>query len=77
MIGRFFLLTTAIAAVTAAPVVQLEKRTVTPLSSSDLSSLAPFTQFARAAYCPDGLKDWTCGGASRTRLAPWRILSRL
>jgi hypothetical protein len=41
----------------------LDKRTVTPLSSSDLAAFAPFTQFARAAYCPlDALKNWSCGG---------------
>ncbi|KAF9481532.1 alpha/beta-hydrolase [Pholiota conissans] len=49
--------------VIAAPTV-LEERSVSPLSASDLSSLAPFTQFARAAYCPTSvLKNWSCGQA--------------
>jgi hypothetical protein len=63
MFGRLFtvcaLITTAIAAPAA-----LEKRAVTPLSAGDLSSLAPFTQFARATYCP-GLQNWSCGRRSR------------
>jgi len=45
----------------AAP-TSLNERSVTTLSASDLASLAPYTQFARAAYCPSGLKTWTCGG---------------
>ncbi|KAF9465290.1 alpha/beta-hydrolase [Collybia nuda] len=40
------------------------RRSVTPLSSSDLSGFAPYTQFARAAYCPTSkLTGWTCGEA--------------
>ena len=39
----------------------LEARAVSPLSPEDIASFAPFTQFARAAYCP-GTQDWTCGG---------------
>ena len=36
---------------------------IATLSSTQLSSLAPFTQFARATYCPTGkLKNWSCGG---------------
>ncbi|KAJ3807451.1 Alpha/Beta hydrolase protein [Lentinula aff. lateritia] len=38
------------------------RRTVTSLSTAQFSSFAPFTQFARAAYC-DGFQDWTCGAA--------------
>ncbi|KIM40235.1 hypothetical protein M413DRAFT_19420 [Hebeloma cylindrosporum] len=39
-------------------------RSVTPLSASDLASLAPFTQFSRAAYCPTNkLRSWSCGQA--------------
>ncbi|KAF9566677.1 hypothetical protein CPC08DRAFT_703644 [Agrocybe pediades] len=46
----------------AAP-TNLQERSVTTLSASDLSSLAPFTQFARAAYCDTGeLATWSCGG---------------
>ncbi|KIK67315.1 hypothetical protein GYMLUDRAFT_238620 [Collybiopsis luxurians FD-317 M1] len=40
------------------------RRTVTTLSAAELSSFAPFTQFARAAYC-DGFQDWTCGDACK------------
>ncbi|KAJ3844688.1 Alpha/Beta hydrolase protein [Lentinula raphanica] len=40
----------------------MNRRTVTTLSTAQISSFAPFTQFARAAYC-DGFKDWTCGAA--------------
>jgi hypothetical protein len=46
----------------AAPAI-LEERSVTQLSAADLSSLAPFTQFSRAAYCPTNtLQGWNCGG---------------
>ncbi|KJA29031.1 hypothetical protein HYPSUDRAFT_61869 [Hypholoma sublateritium FD-334 SS-4] len=42
----------------------LQGRSVTALSTSDLSSLAPFTQFARAAYCSTSkLSGWSCGAA--------------
>ncbi|KAF9481531.1 alpha/beta-hydrolase [Pholiota conissans] len=48
----------------AVPAPVLQKRAVTHLSSSDLSGLAPITQFARAAYCPTSiLKTWKCGEA--------------
>ncbi|KAJ3883582.1 alpha/beta-hydrolase [Lentinula edodes] len=40
----------------------MDRRTVTSLSTVQFSSYAPFTQFARAAYC-DGFQDWTCGAA--------------
>ncbi|KAG7441490.1 alpha/beta-hydrolase [Guyanagaster necrorhizus] len=37
---------------------------VTPLSVVELASFAPYTQFARAAYCgSDALKNWSCGEA--------------
>ncbi|KAH8104577.1 alpha/beta-hydrolase [Cristinia sonorae] len=39
---------------------------VTTLSSSQLASFAPFTQFARAAYCPSNeIASWNCGEACR------------
>jgi len=64
MFALLSLLCVAIVAVTAAPVVELNKRSVTPLSTSQLSSFAPFTQFARAAYCStSSLKNWSCGEA--------------
>jgi hypothetical protein len=35
---------------------------VTTLSSAQLSSFAPYTQLARAAYCaPARIKAWSCG----------------
>ena len=38
---------------------------VTTLSASALAGLAPYTQFARAAYCPSNkVTGWACGGAS-------------
>ena len=46
----------------AFPAIVLE-RSVTQLSATDLSNLAPFTQFARAAYCHTSiLQGWNCGG---------------
>ena len=38
-----------------------EARVVTSLSPKEIAGFIPFTQFARAAYCP-GVGDWTCGG---------------
>ncbi|GLB37517.1 putative alpha beta-hydrolase [Lyophyllum shimeji] len=35
-----------------------------PVPFSDLAAFAPYTQFARAAYCPTSkLTNWTCGAA--------------
>lgn len=37
---------------------------LTTLTAADLSAIDPFTQFARAAYCPvDKLMSWDCGEA--------------
>ncbi|KAF9451947.1 alpha/beta-hydrolase [Macrolepiota fuliginosa MF-IS2] len=64
MLSSLFSLCALVLLVAAVPMAKLDKRAVTPLSSTDLSSLAPFTQFARAAYCPtDVLKNWSCGEA--------------
>ncbi|KAJ3728605.1 Alpha/Beta hydrolase protein [Lentinula raphanica] len=51
--------------VTEVPSLELiHPRTVTQISASELAGFAPYTQFARAAYCPtDVLKTWTCGEA--------------
>lgn len=38
-------------------------RSVTTLSIADLNALAPYTEFARAAYCSVTTK-WDCGGES-------------
>jgi len=49
---------------TSANPVNLQSRTATAVSASELASFAPYTQFARAAYCPtDILENWTCGEA--------------
>ncbi|KAE9395851.1 alpha/beta-hydrolase [Gymnopus androsaceus JB14] len=49
---------------TSAKPVNLKSRTTTAVSASELASFAPYTQFARAAYCPtDILQTWTCGEA--------------
>lgn len=35
---------------------------VTTVSTEELSELAPYTQFARAAYCPSSIiTGWMCG----------------
>ncbi|KAL6303473.1 alpha/beta-hydrolase [Sparassis latifolia] len=42
----------------------LERREVTTLTSSQLADFAPYTEFARAAYCPsDIVTGWQCGEA--------------
>jgi len=38
------------------------RREVTSLTPEELGAQAPYTQFARAAYCPDGIANWGCGG---------------
>ncbi|KAI0061473.1 alpha/beta-hydrolase [Artomyces pyxidatus] len=60
-----FSLLVASAGVLAAPARSpISEREVTPLSSSALAGLAPFTQFARAAYCdPSTITNWQCGDA--------------
>ncbi|KAF8718982.1 hypothetical protein AX14_011606 [Amanita brunnescens Koide BX004] len=58
----FTLLLSALVVARAAP--QLFTRTETPVSALELAALAPYTQFARAAYCPiRSLPDWKCGKA--------------
>ncbi|KAI0335878.1 alpha/beta-hydrolase [Cubamyces sp. BRFM 1775] len=53
-----------LSATTVALAAPATKRSVTALSSSQLSSFAPFTQFARAAYCDSSkVKNWQCGQA--------------
>ena len=47
----------------AAPVHE-EKRAVIPVSASTVSGFTPYTQLARAAYCP-GIATWKCGGECR------------
>ena len=39
-------------------------RSTSAVSASTLAGFAPFTQFARAAYCPsDKIQNWSCGEA--------------
>ncbi|KAI0040867.1 alpha/beta-hydrolase [Auriscalpium vulgare] len=46
------------------PVTIVERAGVTTLSSAQLAAFAPFTQFARAAYCsPTKIQGWNCGEA--------------
>ncbi|KAH9854697.1 alpha/beta-hydrolase [Lenzites betulinus] len=53
-----------LSAATAALAAPTSKRSVSALSSDQLASFAPFTQFARAAYCPsDKIANWQCGQA--------------
>jgi hypothetical protein len=38
-------------------------RSINKLSTNQFSAFAPFTEFARAAYCPTAkIMKWTCGG---------------
>jgi len=63
--GSFTLLLTLLAGVRAGPIPRnVAERRATALSSVQLSGLAPFTQFARAAYCePQKIQGWKCGEA--------------
>ena len=50
-------------ALAAPPTAVLDRRTVTAVSAADLAGFAPYTQFARAAYCSTSkLQGWGCGG---------------
>ncbi|KAK0504705.1 alpha beta-hydrolase [Armillaria luteobubalina] len=58
-----FLLASTLSASYALPSEPV-RRSVTVLSAAELASFAPYTQFARAAYCgSDVLQDWSCGEA--------------
>lgn len=58
--NRVGLLSAVFTLVHAVP--HLVHRTETSLSASQLTYLAPYTQFARAAYCStSGLSNWSCG----------------
>jgi hypothetical protein len=73
MVSSLFLRASLLSAATSAwaavvpsprPNVQLEERDTTPVNSADLSGFAPYTQFARAAYCdPSIVQGWGCGEA--------------
>ena len=55
-----------LSAATTAVAAPLVERAVSALSSAQLAAFAPFTQFARAAYCDsDKIADWGCGEACR------------
>lgn len=54
----------ALSAAGVALAAPTSKRAVTALSATQLQSFAPFTQFARAAYCPSSkITNWKCGQA--------------
>ncbi|KAI0045094.1 alpha/beta-hydrolase [Auriscalpium vulgare] len=56
--------TVTFAAPTARTPASRRDNTVSTLSASQLAAFAPFTQFARAAYCPiSKIKTWQCGQA--------------
>ncbi|KAJ3795888.1 Alpha/Beta hydrolase protein [Lentinula aff. detonsa] len=62
-LSLFFAVLSALSLTSGTP-FDLHPRAVTRISASELAGFAPYTQFARAAYCPtDVLKDWKCGEA--------------
>lgn len=71
-LALYISLTALAAKMNAAPTtLDLQERSVTPLSASELTSFAPFTQFARAAYCPTNvLQSWSCGRGCFSIYAP-------
>jgi hypothetical protein len=51
----------ALAGISAAPPPL--RRSTSTIYTAELSGFAPYTQFARAAYCPTSkLTGWSCGG---------------
>ncbi|KAF8345922.1 Alpha/Beta hydrolase protein [Amanita rubescens] len=61
-LGSFGLLLSLFSLVYAVP--SLIPRTETTVSVSQFAGLAPYTQFARAVYCPTSkLSGWSCGQA--------------
>ncbi|KAG8214552.1 Alpha/Beta hydrolase protein [Butyriboletus roseoflavus] len=49
---------------THGPVPRAQVSSVNTMTSAQLSALAPYTEFARAAYCPPSIvQGWTCGQA--------------
>lgn len=62
------LLFTAVGAMPLPGVLEVAERDVEAspvslLSPTDISGFTSFTQFARAAYCPQSkIKNWSCGG---------------
>jgi hypothetical protein len=54
------------------------KGVATPISAQTFASFKPFSQFARAAYCPtDKIMNWKCGGACHANLDGVAELYRL
>jgi hypothetical protein len=60
----------------AAPVA-LKPRTTTQLTTAQIDSYAPYTQLARAAYCPSGIATWKCGGAFKDLFRPSHNIDQL
>jgi hypothetical protein len=75
-LALYISLTALAVKINAAPTtLDLQGRSVTPLSPSELTSLAPFTQFARAAYCPTNvLQSWSCGRGCFSPLYTTKLL---
>lgn len=74
-LALFISITALATKINAAPAT-LQGRSVTPLSASELNSLAPFTQFARAAYCPTNvLQSWSCGRVFFPALCTTKMLT--
>ncbi|KIY62159.1 alpha/beta-hydrolase [Cylindrobasidium torrendii FP15055 ss-10] len=57
---------TGLAVAAVVPTVAEVKREAVQISADELAGFAPYTQFARAAYCSvDILTDWSCGEACK------------
>jgi hypothetical protein len=47
----------------SAPVRRAQVTSLTTVTPSQLAGFAPYTEFARAAYCPPSIvQGWQCGG---------------
>jgi len=54
---------TALPSSSISPFRNRDVATLTVMSATQLAALAPYTQFARAAYCsPNIVQGWKCGG---------------
>lgn len=64
MVSLLSIFALAPVALVRAAAVQVNLQAITPLSSAQIDTFAPFTHFASAAYCdPSKTTTWTCGGA--------------
>jgi len=54
---------TALPSAVIPPFRDRDVATLTVMPAAQLAALAPYTQFARAAYCsPNIVQGWKCGG---------------